>query len=147
MARSLVPQVIPALRAAFAAVLPAGFATSTGPPPGGDVPADYLAVAYGGDGRPAVSGRRVIVGHAATPEEFGVWCTLSCAGGDQDGAALLAHADALFQSLLEVLATNRSLGGVIVPPGFADLGTFEWVIEEGGDVVTVFFSVNCIVRF
>lgn len=139
--------VVPRLVELFTAALPTNFAVSTGPPPGGDVPAEYLAVAYGGDGRPAVSGGRAVVGHGATPETFGVWCSLSVASGDQDGAATMERADALFQVLLAVLATNRSLGGLITPPGYADLGQFEWVIEEGGDVCTVFFTVSCIVRF
>lgn len=136
---------ITALRSIFVAALPANFPVSVGPPPGGDVPAEYAAVAYGGDERSDVVGAGQIpsLGNRTqqSQESFGIWCTIATAGGEQDGAAQLAVTDGYYQTVRAALRANPSLG--ILPSGSnASVETFEWSIEEGGSVATVFFLVT-----
>jgi len=144
--QSTVPGVITALRTLFAAVLPAGFpALFIGPPPGGDVPDRYVCVAYGGDDRPGVIGtaRRPEYGNTGDvgSEAYGVWCAVSTASGDQDAAAQMAVTDGYFQTCVAAVRANPKLGGVLQAMGSADLGPFEWSIEDGGNIATVFFQV------
>lgn len=145
MPRSVVPQVIPALAAYMDAVLGSDVAVSIGPPPGGDIPAKYVAVAYGGDDRAAVTGVGVDVG-GYNPgeffaENFEVWCTVSTASGDQNGAAQLAVTQGIFDQIQDAIDANPKLGGILVNESILSLGGFEWSIEDGGAVCTVFFTL------
>lgn len=147
MTASAVAQVVIALQAKLTAQLPVGFPVSIGAPPGGDIPNRYAAVAYGGDDRAGIVGQGE-PGGAGNPTErsaetFGVWCTISAASGDVDGAGILATVDGLFQPVATSLRVDRQLGGLIVPPGLAEMGPYEWTVDDGGQIATVFFQVVC----
>jgi len=134
-----------ALASIFAGVAPAGCPVSVGPPPGGDVPASYIAVGYGGDNTPSVVGvnEQPDMGNwgAQAKERYGVWCVVSTSSGDELGAARLAATSTIYETLVTAVRANRTLNGAIRSPAVADVGPFTWTIEEGGMVATVAFQV------
>lgn len=138
--------MIDRLRFLFRTALPEDVAVSIGPPPGGDVPAEYAAVAYGGDDRPdAISTPSIPEWGNRTEqhqEDITVWCTVSVAGGDQNAFVLLSIVSDYLQAIGIELKKDPTLGDVIDAGGYANLGAHEWLIDNGGDVVTVFFQVN-----
>lgn len=115
-------------------------------PPAGDLPDAYLAIAYGGDDRPGIIGygKPYEGGNYtdARAEEFGVWCTVSTATGDQSGQSRMDATAVIFTKAIDAIQGDRSLGGVVPAPGFADLDGFEWTVEEEGTVATVFFQIK-----
>lgn len=147
-----VPAVVLALRDLWQPIADANdVPLSVGVPPGGDVPDRYLAVAYGGDDRPGIVGRAVqpTMGNPGqqAAEEFSVWCTLTASSGDQDAAALMGQVAAWFALLGAALRANRQLSGAVIQPGYADLANYEWQLEQGGQITTVFFVVDVIQRW
>jgi len=133
------------LRDILVATLPANFPVSVGEPPGGDIPSEYAAVAYAGQDRPDVMGASRIPDWGnrgqQTGEAFDVWCAISTAGGDQDGAAQLTITDGYFQTVAAAINADESLAGLIPAGGTATVGSYEWFVDEGGSVATVFFQV------
>lgn len=144
--QSTVPAVLTALVALWTPIVPAGVAICLGPTPGGDIPADYVTVGWADDGLPSVTGRGLPsdLGNSpqASAEEYGVWCAVSTSSGDELAAVRMARVDATFQTLVAAVRANRTLLGAILPPGLADVGSFQWQIEQGGQVVTVYFQVE-----
>lgn len=147
MAESLVPQALARMHSVVVGALPK-LNVYMGGPTGGDVPAKYAAVGYAGDDRAGVNGTRdrnpTGVGYR---EQFSIWCAASTASGDQNAARQMQDTDAIFQTMSAALAADRNLGGLLAPPGHADLGSFEWTIEQGGEIATVFFEVVVYVAF
>lgn len=138
-----VPQVVAALSALWTPIVKP-VRTYVGPP-AGDIPDAYLAVAYGGDDRPGVVGfgKAGMTNYRdSRSEEFGIWCTASTATGDQSGQSRMDATAALYTLAVDAIHNDRSLGGVVAPPGFADVDTFEWTIEEDGTIATVFFAIK-----
>lgn len=125
--------------------------TSVGPPPGGDIPSAYLAVAYGGDDRASITVNVVedtsynMTQHSA--EDFEVWVTISTASGDQDGAAQMLVTKGIYTLCASALVANPTLSGVLKGESRAQVGSSEWVIDEGGAVATLFFTVLCRARW
>ena len=146
MTVSIVVPVVVALQDIVTAALPAGFAVSVGQPPGGDVPAQYAAVAYGGDDRAGIvgAGNPGRYGNEESAEAFNVWCTISTASGDQLGAAQLGITNGLYIPVAAAIRANRQLNGAVPPPGLASLGTYEWTVDDGGQIATVFFQVEVV---
>jgi hypothetical protein len=133
--------------------VPAGVPVSIGPPTGHDIPTEYIAVAYGGDDRPGVQGS-ARSSDLANPGEsgselFGVWCTISTASGDERSDITGARASEIYGLIVSALRQpeNRTLNGVLVGGGYADVGTYEWLFENGGQIATVFFQVMIDVRW
>lgn len=151
MAGTSVPTVLPALHAMFRDVMPPRFAVYLGDPPGGDIPDAYVAVAYGGDDRPGVVGAQSVGTQQnwtqVSAEEFMVWCTISRADGEQRADRNLAKVREYLDVCMDALRADRTVRGSITPPGVADLGTYEWSIEDGGGVCTVMFTVNVTARW
>lgn len=145
MPRSIVPQVLPALAALFRSTVDASVAVSLGPPPGADIPAKYVAVGYGGDDRAGVTGTGVDDAGYNTGEFFAenieVWCTVSTASGDQSGEAQLAVTQGIFDQLQAAIDADPKLDGLLVNESRMTAGGFEWTIDDGGAVCTVFFIV------
>jgi hypothetical protein len=144
--QSTVPGVLSALVALWTPLLPAGVAISLGPTPGGDIPADYVTVGWADDSMPGVTGtsRPTELGNLGqqAAEEYGVWCAVSTSSGDELAAARMARTDSVFQALVAAVRGNRTLSGVLLAPGMADLGTFQWQLESGGAVATVYFQIE-----
>jgi hypothetical protein len=146
MPQSTVPAVLTNLVTLFTANAPAGVPVSLGSTPGGDIPADYVTVGWAGDDLPSVDGRSrpTELGNPGqvAAESYVVWCSVSTSSGDELAAARIARTDAIFQALVAALRGNRTLMGALTPPGMADVGSFQWTIEEGGQVATVYFQVD-----
>jgi hypothetical protein len=114
-----------------------------GEPTGGDIPHQYVAVMYAGPDRPAVLGSRQRQTHSEHwAEEFDLWVSVSTASGDENGPAQMADTEALFALVVDALAADRSCGGVVPLPGLAEYGSYEWTVEQGGSVATVFFTMH-----
>ncbi len=154
MSRTVVPQATQAIFDLFHAATRGHnpyVATSVGPPPGGDIPDAYLAVGYGGDDRASVTVNVLEPDsynrseHSA--EDFEVWCTISTAGGDQNGAAQMVVTQGIYNVCASALIASPTLNGVLKGEGLAQVGSAEWVIDEGGAVVTLFFTGMCRARW
>jgi hypothetical protein len=141
--RSIVPQVIPAVHALMASAVDSDVYVLIGPPGGANVPDKYVAVGYGGDDRAGVTGTGVEVPGYNTgefwAENIEIWCTVSTASGDQDGAAQLAETQAIFDLVQDAVDADPKLGGLLVNESRMTAGGFEWTIDDGGAVCTVFF--------
>lgn len=144
MRGTTVPQITQALKALWTPAI-APVACYVGPP-AGDIPDAYLSIAYGGDDRPGIVGfgKPYSMGNYtdARAEEVLVWCTASTATGDQSGQSRMDATAALFTLAVDAIQADRHLGGVVPAPGFADVDTFEWTVEEDGSVATVFFQIK-----
>lgn len=158
MSITCVPQVVRALFDMFDAAKPSTVdgqpiyvSTSIGPPPGGDIPTEFLAVAYGGNDRPGVMGVAIDAGNHNTgeysAEDFDVWVTISTVSGDQDGDAQMLVTQTIFDACADALAANPKLSGVLKGESTAAVGTAEWVVEDGGSLCTLFFTVLCRARW
>jgi hypothetical protein len=118
-----------------------------GPPSGGEVPARYMAVAYGGGlpgaERPFAVGGRVPseLGNPGqvSAEKYAMWNACTSATGEEDAQLVFDATDAMFQQMAEAVSGNRKLGGVLGGPGVADIGLYEWQLGDGK--ATVFFQV------
>ena len=144
MRATSVPQVVGALKALWTpAVKPVQVFVG---PPAGDIPDSYLSICYGGDDRPGIIGfgKPYEGGNYtdARAEEFALWCTASTATGDHDGQSRMDATNTIFSQAVDAIHDDRSLGGVVPAPGFADVDQFEWTIEEDGSIATVFFTVK-----
>lgn len=144
MRATSVPQVVAALKALWTPIVrPVQCYVG---PPAGDVPDAYLAIAYGGDDRPGINGFRkpYEMGNYTDgrAEEFSVWCTASTATGDQDGLSRMDATNAILALAGDAIQADRHLGGVVPAPGFADVDSYEWTVEEDGTIATVFFTVK-----
>lgn len=147
MAQTFVPQALARMYQVAAGALPA-MAVYLGGPTGADVPDRYAAVGYAGDDRAGVSGARVRNPHSEHwAEEFVVWCAVSTASGDQDPGVQLAQTESLYQTMVAALAADRTLGGLLLGGGYVEPGGYEWTVEGGGEVATVFFEMNVAVAF
>lgn len=139
-----VPEVVGALKTLWTPIV-RPVQTYVGPP-AGDIPDAYLAIAYGGDDRPGIVGfgKPYAQGNYtdARAEEILLWCTASTATGDQSGQSRMDATAAIFTLAVDAIQADRHLGGVVRAPGFADVDTFEWTIEEDGSIATVFFQVK-----
>jgi len=148
MPQSTVPAVLTNLVTLFTAAAPAGCPVYLGPLPGSDIPPDYVTVGHADDNMPSVVGSAEAsdMGDWAKvyAEKYQVLCALSTSSGDELAAARMARADTIFQALMVVLRNNRTLSGAITPPGVASLGSYQWQIEEGGSIVTIFFNVDVV---
>jgi hypothetical protein len=146
--QSTVPAVLTALVTLWQPVVPTGMTVYLGPIPGGDIPADYVTVAWADDALPSVQGRGLASELGNSPqvsaEEYGVWCAVSASGGDELAAVRMARVDSIFQALVAAVRANRTLSGAILPPGMADLGDLQWQIEAGGSIVTIYFQVSVV---
>lgn len=144
MPSSLVALVMQRLQVIHQTELPDGFPVTLGPPVG-DIPSQYAAVGYGGDDRAGIVGQGEPAqwGNGMTSETFGIWCTLSAATGDNNPVAQMDTVDALFQPIARSIRNDPRMGGVVVAPGIAELGPYEWSVEPEttGTVVTVFYQV------
>jgi hypothetical protein len=147
MTQSYVPQVLARMLTVARTALP-DTDVFLGEPPGGDIPHQYASVAYAGAERAGVSGARAVNPHSEHwAEQFTVWCCVSTATGDQDAAAAITDTNALFLPWSEAIVADRTLGGLLTGGGYADLGSFEWFMESGGEIATVFFEVFVAVQF
>lgn len=148
---SIVPDAVAAVYALVRAAVPVDVPVSVGMPPGGDVPQHYVAVAYAGSDRPGVSGaddpRPGDNTGVFSVEDFEVWCTVSTASGDQNAVAQMAKTDALYQAIRGALRGSPSLSGLLANGSVARLSSYEWFLEDGGQIATVFFSVRVIARW
>lgn len=151
MAQTLVPQVCAALYAVAQDAVASQDPPVTvylGQPTGGDIPARYVAVAYAGEEDRGVSGARIRQTHSEHwAEEFDVWCSVSTAAGDENGPQQLADTDALYSVVAAAFEADRTIGGLLVGNGRAELGAYEWTVEQGGAVATVFFTVHVFVAY
>lgn len=155
-----VPQVWDAIVSMFKAALPSLDAVGGvfDGPPTTDLPNDYAVVGYDlsisgagvvRPGLPSVTGVQDIslMGNEWTTETFDVHCHISSYSGDIDPSARRLNVLANLNLVAAKLATDRSLGGLIKPPGKATMGRFEWYVEQGPDMnglaATVLFVVNC----
>jgi hypothetical protein len=144
---SLVTASIQRLKAiADATVIPLGIPTYLGNPAGqGDLPDAYCAVAYGGDDRPGVTGARdarLAYGNDTVGDRWLVWVTISKASGDVDPIGLLTTVEAAMDAFDDGIDADHTLGGLLKADGRADVGSHEWIVEDAGNVVTVFFQVD-----
>lgn len=151
MAQTLVPQAVARLHtlaaAAVAAVQPP-VSVFLGEPTGGDIPAAYVAVAYAGEEVRGVAGQRVRqTSSEHWAEEFDVWCTVSTSTGDENAPQQLADTDALYHLVANAFEADRQLGGLLLGNGRAELGSYEWTIEQGGAVASVYFTVHVFVAY
>ncbi len=144
MRATTVPQVVAALKTLWTPIVrPVQCYVG---PPAGDIPDAYLSIAYGGDDRPGVIGfsKPYSMGNYtdARAEDILVWCTISTATGDQSGQSRMDATNTILGLAVDAIQADRHLGGVVQSPGFADIDTFEWTVEEDGTVATVFFQVK-----
>jgi len=133
------------LKHIFAKSLPQNFPLFVGPPPGGDVPSEYAAVAYGGDDRPDILSTPTVPDWGNRTEqhkeEISIWNCVSTASGDQDGYKQMKATADYLQTIGTELKKDPTLGGVIDAGGYASLGAHEWMLDNGGQIATVFFLV------
>lgn len=144
---ALVGDSIGALKAiADSTVKSAGFRTYIGNPAGqGDLPNAYCAVAYGGDDRPGVVGARdarLAYGNDTVGDRWLVWVTISKASGDVDPVGLLSDVEDAMDAFDDALEADKTLGGLLQADGRAEVSTHEWIVEDAGNVVSVFFQVD-----
>jgi hypothetical protein len=131
---------------ADATVKPLGLPTYIGNPAGqGDLPNAYCAVAYGGDDRPGVTGARdarLAYGNNTVGDQWFVWVTISVASGDVDPVGLLSDVEDAMDAFDDALRANRTMGGLLLADGRAEMLTHEWAVEDAGNVATVFFLID-----
>lgn len=129
----------------FAVALPENFSLFVGQPPGGDLPAEYAAVMYGGEDRPDATARSQPAqwGNRTDffSEEIEIWCCISTASREQDGRAQAQVTQNYLKAVRDEVKKDPTLGGTIDAGGFATIGSHEWLIDNGGQIATVFFQV------
>lgn len=145
MSHKAIRDVVAYLHTQFRAALDQSIAVTIGVPPGGDVPDAYVAVAYGGDDRAGITGVEIVDEGQNTGEFEGqdatIWCTISTASGDQDALAQMDATQDIFEECADILRADARFGGLLKGESTSSVGTYEWVIEDGGQVATLFFAV------
>jgi len=145
LSHQVVRDIVAYLHTTWNDVLPQDVALSIGVPPGGDVPAAYVAIAYGGDDRAGITGSAFADDGANTGEhsaqDVSIWCTISTASGDQNALAQMDITQGIYDSLVDALNVDWRFGGLLKGESIAGIGNFEWILEDGGQVATLFFTV------
>jgi len=147
MAETLVPTVVDYLVDTFTAAVPAKVKVFDGPPPTSDVPNDFVAVAYAEDEEAsAVDGEAVLstLGNNWYTETFTVRCQINSFTGDDDLRPRRARVAQIYNTLVALVRTDRSLGGLVKPPGLAQISGFAWRQDpyEDGAAVSAVFDVQ-----
>src|ERR1700754_1567232 len=128
-------------------IRPDGWQTFIGSPSAVEIPPAYIAVAYGGDDRPGVTGQASMA-ESYEPNASGhTWwvnCTASAYTGDVQPLQRLIDVEDVFDAFETVLAANRYLpddngSPLLVGGSFAQLAQHDWQIEPDGNVGTVFW--------
>jgi hypothetical protein len=147
MATTLVPAAIDYLVALFRANVPPRVKVFDGPPLMGDVPSDFVAVAYSDDEEtPAVDTNRQLssFGNGIYQEDFTIRCRIDSFTGDNKLQPRRARVQEIFTTLGGLIDADRTLGGIIRPPGLAEIGDQSWNQDpyEDGSVVSLVFYVR-----
>lgn len=120
------------------------------PASGQDIPPRYIAVGYGGEDRPGITGvanRADSRNQLTTGHRWVVWCTASCSSGDVDPLARLNEVEDVFDAFEDALEADRTLGGLLQAGGLASMSAYEATMENDGQVATVFWTVEVWVRW
>jgi hypothetical protein len=144
---TVVPQVVDYLYTTFVASVPDTVKVFDGPPTVDDVPSDFVCVAYADDEEAsAVDGSRDVspFGNGTYYETFTVRCQINSFTGDNDLKPRRDRVSQIYGGLVALVDADRSLGGVIVPPGYAEIGNFTWSQDpyEDGSAVSCVFDIS-----
>lgn len=126
------------------ALLPQSVNCSYGDP-GPNPPPEYAAVGWAP--RRIAPQSLAIVGAAGVPamgnrdrsHQFQIACTISVATGDADrpgvstiGKKIVNRCADLAELVIHAIRLDQTLGGVVLPPGFADLAGYQWNVGQQG---------------
>lgn len=148
-------EVVRRLKAMMDEVKPPTLRTFIGTPDqSGDVPPAYGCVMYGGDDRAGLVGTgdgTLSFGNGTDGRRLAVWCCYSTHSGVPNGLRAIETVEPWFDDFVDALNADPKLSGptgpLLVAGGQATLGGYEWSLESGGQIATVFFQVDVLVRW
>lgn len=144
---TVVPAVVDYLVTLFTANVPDGVKVFDGPPVVDDVPPDFVCVAYADEEEAsAVDGSREEspFGNGSYYETFTVRCQINSFTGDAKLKPRRDRVSLIYGGLVALIDADRTLGGVIVPPGYGEIGSFTWSQDpyEDGTAVSAVFDIS-----
>jgi hypothetical protein len=131
---------------ALSAALP-DVAVYFGPMPVTVPPRTFLVVGYSEDeDQSAIQGETSRFGGEGTPmEDYAITCfAQTWDGDDNDLPSKMTEVAAVYDIVTAAIRADRTLGGVIKPPGLAQMGGFAWVVDllEDGAYAQVQFDIQ-----
>lgn len=124
---------------------PVGTYVYDGPETGDAAARIRILIAYSdADGAPAIEGQAGTSDFGFPVENYTVDCSIAIDDGDTDLSAKRAEVRAIFNTLVGAVRSDRSLGGLIKPPGLAEISGFVYTqdqYEAEGSAVVAAFSV------
>lgn len=118
-----------------------------GPMPVTDPPRTYVVIGYSEDeDQSAIVGETSRFGGEGAPmESYAISCYVNTWDGDSDDLRpKMTDTAAVYDLLTAAVRADRTLNGAIKQPGLAEIGGFNWIIDqlEDGAAVTVEFEIR-----
>lgn len=142
--KSRVPAAIDALVALWSASPVLAGIVHDGPLPLDSADLEALTVGYdGGDNGTASEGTLVQAGMAVKPdrEQFTVSCLIAVLNGAGNVRAARTRGFELLSAASEILASDKTLGGIALDASVQDVSLSQQQVADGGALVQILFTV------
>jgi hypothetical protein len=106
-----------------------------------------ILIAYADEeGSPAIDGTAGTHTMGVPVESYTIDCSIQILDGDEEFEGKATEARAIFNSLVGAIRSDRQLGGLIIPPGLAEIAGFAYVQDHDTDNSYVIAAFSITVR-